>query len=206
MNTPIQLEHVRAAVSVNVLVHFHTIGHVDEYIRFLTPKLLSHDVDELPPKLSASQSVDAVWHTHMFKHVPGSRSDTASYDETLRLYEDYFGVRPNRCVWPRAATLTAPPPQRMIKITVKDAMTGRLSPVTISPTATIAQLKVLVLNVDGTAIKSQHLVFGDSKRLRDYRIRDKSVVKLVRKLVVCCSSSAREETSGEQAVKDEEVN
>lgn len=131
MDALAMLECVRAAVPMAKLISFHPIGLVDEYVRFLTLKVLHHDFDDLPPALSPSHPVDAVWHSHMllpheyvrtcqallsqkrgsvtvFKHSPKPRADYKRYERTLEQYEEVFGVTPNAKLWPNESNTFTP--------------------------------------------------------------------------------------------------
>lgn len=113
------LKRVRDTVPVAVLVRFHSVGLVEEYVRFLALKVSRRDFAALPPELTPSPLVDAVWQTHMllahefartcrallppnvvFTYIPGMPMDPSSYAQTLALYENVFGVPPNPVLWP----------------------------------------------------------------------------------------------------------
>lgn len=206
MDTVRTLKHVRAAVPVKTLVQFHNIGLVEEYVRFLTLKLLCFDFDTLPPALSPSHSVDAVWHTHMlhphayaqtcrvlllghdavFKHSPEPRSDPRRYARTLEMYEDVFGIKPNPAAWPDEAPSPAP---NEIQIFVR-VLTGTTLSIRIAPKATAEALKRKIQETVGIPIGQQRLMFGsrqieDDKPLSDYNIHARSTVHSVLILKGC---------------------
>lgn len=206
MDTVRTLKRVRAAVPVKTLVQFHNVGLVEEYVRFVTLKLLCFDFDTLPPALSPSHPVDAVWHTHMlhphayvrtcrallpgqdavFKHSPEPRSDPRRYARTLEMYEDVFGIKPNPVAWSDEASSPAP---NEIQIFVK-TISGHSFSVHIAPKATVEDLKAKLQENWGPPIEQQRLIFGGrylvgDRSLLDYKIGPQSTVYVVLKLTGC---------------------
>jgi hypothetical protein len=91
MDALVTLERVRAAVPVAELANFYPIGLVDEYVRFLTLKVLRRDFDALPPELSPSHPVDTVWHSQML--LPAAVTPSAIDNPTVSTSVMNFAVR-----------------------------------------------------------------------------------------------------------------
>lgn len=207
MNTVRTLKRVRAAVPVKTLVQFHNVGFVEEYLRFLVLKLLCDDFDTLPPALSPSHAVDAVWHTHMllphayartcrvllpgqdavFKHSPVPRSDPIRYARTLKMYKNVFGITPNPAAWPDEAQ--SPAPSSEIQIFVKTLARKSFS-VHIPPEATIEHLKAKLQEAWDFSVNQQRLFYAgrqleDGRTLCDYSIGPQSTLRVVLRLSGC---------------------